>query len=531
MILSPEDAQLFFKLHRSLMCYVNQRLGVVEGVSNPDEFSALPPQARWGVLDAFLDEPDLIETFVDDNPFHLPEEELDIVHSWRHHVFGKFVLFRQLKKHMIFLSTDAPPVAYGVLGLTETFEEILGPRLPIMIDTMLLPFKGCIVYDGLFSTYNISFGGGIKRSFNENYREAKERLGVVTTLPIEASVKPVKKASKPAKRKKASSKADAKAKLEAVMGLITHFCRDHLNDEYLDLCRCLAEKLSRKRPSPLLRGKPATWACGIVRTIGYVNYLDDKSNSPSMKMTEIDEAFGVAQSTGQSKSKEIRDMFGIVPFDPDWWLPSRMDDNPIVWMIEVNGFPMDIRYCPRELQQEAFEQGLIPYIPVDREEKAKPEKPKSAFDECFEPLNEFLSDECHDDDNQTGPMKYPLPETPEQWLNEIYLAFEDAAESIPYGAAVGSPFTEAELFHLAPLVALKFRGRKTMGKEAEHVREIALANYIANSDPDGVDHALESRPLLGFTPTYVSSHLAMDLIDEQQATAIMVYCEEQIDEP
>lgn len=39
----------------------------------------------------------------------------------------------------------------------------------------------------------------------------------------------------------------------------------------------------------------------------------------------------------------------------------------IVWLLKVNGFMMDIRDAPREAQQVAFEQGLIPYIPADRQ--------------------------------------------------------------------------------------------------------------------------------------------------------------------
>jgi hypothetical protein len=45
-----------------------------------------------------------------------------------------------------------------------------------------------------------------------------------------------------------------------------------------------------------------------------------------------------------------------------------MDENPMVWMLEVNGFLMDIRRVPRELQEAAFAKGLIPYIPADQEE-------------------------------------------------------------------------------------------------------------------------------------------------------------------
>jgi hypothetical protein len=59
-------------------------------------------------------------------------------------------------------------------------------------------------------------------------------------------------------------------------------------------------------------------------------------------------------------------MLKIRTFDTKWTLPSRMDENPTVWMLEVNGFLMDIRNAPRELQEAAFAKGLIPYVPSDR---------------------------------------------------------------------------------------------------------------------------------------------------------------------
>ena len=137
--------------------------------------------------------------------------------------------------------------------------------------------------------------------------------------------------------------ATARPAYEAVVGLTDAFCREHLNAEYEALCRKLAGMLARKRPSPLPSGKPETWACGIVRTIGWVNFLDDSSRKPHLKLTAIDKAFGVAESTGQGKSKAIRTMLKIRQFDRRWTLPSRMDENPMIWMIEVNGFIMDAR--------------------------------------------------------------------------------------------------------------------------------------------------------------------------------------------
>ncbi len=164
---------------------------------------------------------------------------------------------------------------------------------------------------------------------------------------------------------KSSKPDEVREVLDVIVGMIDQFCREHLNEEYVVLCRRLAEKLARKRPSPLLSGHPNTWACGIIRTIGWVNFLDDRSLAPHMNLTAIDKAFGVGESTGQGKSKAIRSMLKIRQFDHNWMLRSRMDDNSMIWMLEVNGFIMDIRKCPREMQERAFEKGLIPYIPED----------------------------------------------------------------------------------------------------------------------------------------------------------------------
>src|SRR5713226_1773100 len=123
--------------------------------------------------------------------------------------------------------------------------------------------------------------------------------------------------------------------VEEIAGLVDAFCKEHLNDEYAVLCRRLTEKLARKRPSPLVSGKPNTWARGIVRTIGWVTFRDENSQKPHMKLTAIDKAFGVGESTGQGKSMLSRKMLKISSMDPAWSLRSRVEQNPMAWMIQV----------------------------------------------------------------------------------------------------------------------------------------------------------------------------------------------------
>jgi len=148
-----------------------------------------------------------------------------------------------------------------------------------------------------------------------------------------------------------------------IFRLVDAFCTEYLNGEYADLCRKLTEKLADMHPSPLLTGSPNAWACGIVRTIGWVNFLGDREQEPHMKLSDIDLALGVNHSTGQNKSLRIRKMLDIGQLDPEWWLPSQLGHNPVVWMIDINGFKVDVRTLRPEIQEFAFRQGLIPYIP------------------------------------------------------------------------------------------------------------------------------------------------------------------------
>ncbi len=382
MTLPPEDALRFYRLHKGLMLYVNRRLALVEEPEdNGDELPAFPLEDRFEVRNALREHMDLIDAFAAENPFGFPEEDLEVIRSWKHLIAGQFTVFRYLKSHTIFLSMEEPMVAYGVLALGDPFEEVIGPYLPVLCETVLLPFEGRIVYDGLMRGYNVAFGAGYRRSFKETYDEAKARFGIVTTLPFDPEGTP-----KPSARSKAGSKkrgpksgksggkptAAEKARRahDEIVERTDAFCREHLDAEYAALCQKLAGVLSRKRPSPLARGKPESWASGIVRVVGWVNFLGDPSQPHHMKMSDIDEMIGVSEATGSAKSMAIRDLLKIHRLDPEWALPSRMDDNPLVWMLEVDGLIVDARQMPREFQEAVYQQGLIPYIPSTHQKES-----------------------------------------------------------------------------------------------------------------------------------------------------------------
>ena len=142
MQLPLEDVELFFRLHRSLMFFVNQRLNVIdEKVATPDAYSVLPPTNRIEVHKTLLEHMDLIDAFPDENPFDFDETDLEIVRSWRNLVAGTFYAYRQLQEYMVFLSSTEPVIAYGVVALFDPFEVVIGLHPPRMVKTTLLPSR------------------------------------------------------------------------------------------------------------------------------------------------------------------------------------------------------------------------------------------------------------------------------------------------------------------------------------------------------------------------------------------------------
>ncbi|MCF6768540.1 DUF6398 domain-containing protein [Thiotrichales bacterium 19S11-10] len=151
-------------------------------------------------------------------------------------------------------------------------------------------------------------------------------------------------------------------KFTEIVNTLNNICNEKLDNHYYELSLKLTTKIARKRPSPLLSGRARTWAAGIVHALGMVNFLFDKANTPYLPSKDLVTWFGLSQSTINGKSKIIRDMFKMSPLDPNWTLSNKMDSNPLIWMVMVNGYILDIRNAPLQLQEEAFEAGIIPYI-------------------------------------------------------------------------------------------------------------------------------------------------------------------------
>jgi len=151
---------------------------------------------------------------------------------------------------------------------------------------------------------------------------------------------------------------------EAIIALTDRVCTELLDEEYAALARAAVAKLARKRPSPLQSGRPATWAGAVVYALGQVNFLFDPDTKPYATADDLSAAFGPAKSTLSAKAKQVRDLAKMDFGTAEFLREDMIAASPMIWFIQVDGFLMDARELSPEIQVQAFELGVIPYIPA-----------------------------------------------------------------------------------------------------------------------------------------------------------------------
>jgi hypothetical protein len=181
MKISTQDATLFFELMWPLQLFVNQKEKILPAAKTLEDYIALPMEEKIKVRDILFGSKKWIAEYTQENPQQLSKDKLNIINTWQAFIKGDFYIERFLKKQAIFISSDDR--VYGVCGLYQGLDEMIHPsNLPLLIHTVLLPFAGKIIYDGVFQGYNVHFGSGIRGNLKETYAIAKQKNRILENL-------------------------------------------------------------------------------------------------------------------------------------------------------------------------------------------------------------------------------------------------------------------------------------------------------------------------------------------------------------
>ncbi len=186
MKLSTEEANLFFKLMWALLFYINQKYPVIKELKEP-MFKNIPQTEIVSLHEKLFSHPELIDSFAAENPFNFTLKELDIIKSWKNFIKSTFLIMAYMRAYTVFLTVTGEQKVYGVLGLHGNIREIIPPFVPQYVETILMPYRGKIIYCGYIHSHNVRLGENLRRGIQDEYQKARRKFGIITSLDEHAS--------------------------------------------------------------------------------------------------------------------------------------------------------------------------------------------------------------------------------------------------------------------------------------------------------------------------------------------------------
>lgn len=191
MTLSRTGMSFYHKLYQPLLDFVNRKLTVVP-------IRLLRAGDRTAIIslrDAVFANRTLIGSYVRTNPVNLSPRELEIVAGLKHARAGNFFVVRHYKHYSIFMAVERPNDFYRVESPVDPFEVVVGVDLPVVVKTVLLPFKGKIIFDAVLSVYDLPLDPECEGKLFGCAEYARCNGLIVTSLP-KSRPKPAAKVKK-----------------------------------------------------------------------------------------------------------------------------------------------------------------------------------------------------------------------------------------------------------------------------------------------------------------------------------------------
>lgn len=180
--LSSEECRLFYETWYGLMGFVNDRKNVIKAKIKPEYPNTVSDMMIHKVREVLWEKPELIDEYISES--ELPQEKIDILKLWRtNHKKGMIFILEYQQEFAVAIAPDAQGEdrLYGIKGISSSMENALRQNLPAQIETVLLPFKGKIIYDSFMSSMPIGYAEGAKAAFREMHDKAIKH-GIITSL-------------------------------------------------------------------------------------------------------------------------------------------------------------------------------------------------------------------------------------------------------------------------------------------------------------------------------------------------------------
>jgi len=184
MYLSQQEIELFYKIWYGLVYGINAKYKITPPFKKPKYGERVNEEPFVAIREQLWENPQWIADFVKDNSDKgLSQEEQDILLSWsKYFIHDKFIAVKQSKKYAVLMSTSDDPKLYAVVGISQPVESVVRHTFPVLVETILLPFKNKIIYDSFIGTFGIHMGPGMRKYLKGNYNSMKKTTGIIEML-------------------------------------------------------------------------------------------------------------------------------------------------------------------------------------------------------------------------------------------------------------------------------------------------------------------------------------------------------------
>ncbi|MDR2368719.1 MAG: hypothetical protein LBF58_11560 [Deltaproteobacteria bacterium] len=184
-MLNDSERDLFYTIFFNLVWHINKKHRIVRQRPKPTLTDLKAPLEEFmEVRDAMWENPAWIDEFLGDGASGTEtDEQREIIADWRaRFIKDTFYVVKHTAKHTIVMMRREPVKLYAVTGISNHISLSNPSKLPFLLEMILLPFKGKIIYDSLLRSYNVSLGKGIIANLKIEYKESKKEFGIIHSL-------------------------------------------------------------------------------------------------------------------------------------------------------------------------------------------------------------------------------------------------------------------------------------------------------------------------------------------------------------
>jgi hypothetical protein len=182
MTLTQSEYKFYLNTTFELFYYVAQRTKLIPASFSFSDFVTDTNNLSFQSRNKLLQNPSLLYDYITSTDGRLSDEELDLLEGYRKRISDQFFVYKHLSKHTIVRAWGSHQF-YAIKSLGTPLSELIIDT-PTVVNLVILPFNGQIVFDGFVERFGpiITIGPTMRKSFHAEYQAAKKNKQILMEL-------------------------------------------------------------------------------------------------------------------------------------------------------------------------------------------------------------------------------------------------------------------------------------------------------------------------------------------------------------